>query len=120
MEFLAGSFQKPQYVAAGSAVQIAGRFVSKNNGGLGKQGTSDSNTLLLAAGKVVRQIVQLVLQRQHMYYFIHKLFIYLVSVQFHGQYNILVDIQHGNQVVVLKNKADFSPAKNRKLFIIEF
>jgi hypothetical protein len=29
VEFLAGNFQKSQYVAAGSAVQIAGRFVYK-------------------------------------------------------------------------------------------
>lgn len=92
VEFLTGYFQKSQYIAAGPAVKIAGRFISQNDSGLGNQSAGDSDTLLLAAGKVIWQIVQLIFQCQHPHHLTHKFLVYLIAVQFHRQHDILVDI----------------------------
>ena len=47
------------------------------------QCAGDCYTLLLAAGKIVRHIIQFIFQPQHHYNIIHKLLIYNISIQFH-------------------------------------
>ena len=59
MEFAAGFFQQAQHITARPAVQIAGRFVSQDDGGLRNEGAGDGATLLLSPGQVVWHIVQL-------------------------------------------------------------
>ena len=48
MKFTAGCFQQAQHIAARPAVQIAGRFVSQDDGGHGNEGAGNGDALLLS------------------------------------------------------------------------
>ena len=47
------TFIRPQYILAGAAVQVSGRFVGQEDGGFGCQGAGDGHPLLLARRKAV-------------------------------------------------------------------
>ena len=65
---------------AGTAVQVSGRFVGQENGRFGRQGTGDSHPLLLAAGKLPRQAVQLLFQPQGGDYLTYIALIYFTTI----------------------------------------
>ena len=46
-----------QYLLTGFGVQVAGRFISKNDFGIADKGTGDAHTLLLAAAHLSGQVV---------------------------------------------------------------
>ena len=50
--------QKLDDVASGGLVEIAGRFVGNDDGGIGRERTGQRDALLLAAGKFGRIVVQ--------------------------------------------------------------
>ena len=101
----AGALQKSQNVGAGFTVQVSGRFIGKDNRRFGNQGAGNRHTLLLAAGEGVRHIFQLIPQGQHTHHAVHKVLIYCVAVQLHGQDDVFIHIQDRHQIVVLKDKA---------------
>ena len=52
--------------------------------------------------------------------FIHVPLVHLVSIQFYGQDNVLIDIQDWNQVIILKDKPNVPSSKDGKLLVIHF
>jgi len=55
-----------------------------------------------------------------MYDLIHISPVNGISVQFYGEYNILVYVQNRHQIIILKYKADISSAEYCELFVIHF
>ena len=49
--------QEYQYFLSGGSIQVAGRFVRKDQVGVGHQSTRNSDTLLLSAGQLMWQVV---------------------------------------------------------------
>ena len=58
-EFLARHPQKRQHVLTGAAVKVAGRLVGQQNRGLGCERACNCDALLLAAGQLAGQVLQL-------------------------------------------------------------
>src|SRR5699024_3392712 len=119
MKFGAGTFDKAEHVSAGLAVKVAGRFIGKNNRRFGNQGACNRYSLLLTARKIIRHIFQFVIQSEHFYNIIHKTLIYRIAVQFHWQYDIFIHIQNGNKIIVLKDKAEVTTAKEDRKSVVE-
>jgi|GEM_PF-3095076 len=103
---------------SGLTVKIAGRLVGQHNSRFGNQGAGNRYTLLLAAGKIVRHIFQLIFQSQQVNDLVQKLLIHRVPVQLHRQDDVLIHIQNGNKVIVLEDKADVSAAGDGELFVV--
>src|SRR5699024_9902940 len=80
VKFCTGSLNKPKNVCTGLAVKVSGGFIGKNNCWFGNQGAGNRYTLLLAAGKVVRHIFQLVIQSEHIHNIVHKSLVCRISV----------------------------------------
>ena len=120
MKFLAGHFQKTQYIAAGSAVKVSSRFVGQDDSRFRNKGAGNRYTLLLTTGQIVRHTVQLFIESQHFHDFIHEMLINGITIQLHRQNNIFIDVQHRNKIVILKDKTDVASAEDGKLFILEF
>ena len=118
MKFCAATPDQAENIRAGFAVQAAGGLVGQHDGRFGNESAGDGHTLLLAAGELVRHTVQFAVQSQHIHNIVHKTRICRIAVQFHRQHNIFVYIQNGNEVIILKDKADIAAAKNRKLLVI--
>ena len=53
-----------------------------------------------------------------MHHAVHKVLIYRVAVQLHGQDDVFIHIQDRHQIVVLKDKADIAAAEDRQFFIV--
>ena len=64
VKLLAAYFQQAEDIAARPAVEVARRFVCQYNRRFRYQSAGNSDALLLAAGKIVRHIVQLIFQTQ--------------------------------------------------------
>ena len=64
MELGAGGFQQKEHIFTGSAVQVSGGLVGQDDFRLREQGPGDGDTLLLAAGEVVGEVLELILEAQ--------------------------------------------------------
>lgn len=94
-------------------VQIASRLVGKDNSGLCSQCTGNRYTLLLTARQVIRHIFELLFQTERMNDLPNKLRIGFRSVNLNRVHNIFVHIEDGEQIVILKDKADIPAAEDR-------
>ena len=64
--FVVAFFQKMDDFLAVFAVQAAGRFIGKHDGGGIHQSAADGDTLLLASGQLVRQMCFALLQAKEL------------------------------------------------------
>ena len=112
VELAADSLHQQDHIHTGFGVQIAGRFVSKDNGGLCCKGAGNRYSLLLAAGEIVWHIFEFSLQAESVDNLFYKACISLAAVDLNGVHDVFVHIENREQVVVLKDKADVSAAEN--------
>ena len=105
-KFPAGHLQKAENILAGFAVQVAGGLIRQDNGRGRRQRPGNGNPLLLPAGELIGQGIQLFLQSQGLHNPLYKFRIHFPAVQLNGQDNVLVHIQHRDQIVRLKDKAN--------------
>ena len=112
VEGLAGGFQQGDDVLAGLGVQVAGGLIGQQDGGFGSQGSGDGHPLLLAAGEVPRQAVQLALQAQEADDLHDEGPVGLLPVQGEGEDDVLPHRENGDEVVVLEDEADLLPAED--------
>ena len=87
-------------------------YVGQHNSRFGNQGAGNRHTLLLAAGEIVRHIFEFSLQAESVDNLFYKACISLAAVDLNGVHDVLIHIEDREQIVVLKNKADVSAAKN--------
>ena len=116
-ELLGSDLQESHHVQAGGGVQVAGGLIRQDDGGLGRQSPGDGHPLLLAAGEVVGQVLELCLQPQGLNDPFHIGFVRRVAVQLDGQDDVLIHVQHRHQVVVLEHKADLPPPEDGQFLI---
>ena len=88
---------------ASAAKRFRVRFVCK--------GTGNRHALLLAAGEGVRHVGKLFCQTERIDDLRDISFIRIFPIQLSRKHNVFQHIEHGHQIVVLKNKADFPAAK---------
>ena len=67
-----------------------------------------------------RRNIGFIFQPQQVNDLVQKLLIHRVPIQLHRQDDVLIHIQDGNKVIVLKDKADVAAAKDGKLFVVHF
>ena len=112
MKLLAGHLEQADDVVAGLGVEVAGRLVGQDDGRLAGQRAGDGDALLLAAGEVVRQAVQLFLKPQQRDNLHDEGLIRFPAVQGDREDDVFPDAQHRHQVVVLEDKADLLAAED--------
>ena len=103
------SLQQIENLFAGFAVEIAGGFVAEQQRGIGHNGAGDSDSLLLAAGKLARIMLHAIGEPHHFQRDRNALspFGFLESVrQKQWQFDILFRRQLGKQIVELENETD--------------
>lgn len=91
-------------------------LVRQDDSRFGDQGSGDGHPLLLTAGQMAGIIFELALQFQKLYDLLQKLCVLRPAVQTYGQYNIFIGREVGDQIVVLKDKADPLSAEHGELF----
>ena len=75
--------------------------------------------LLLAAGQLAGQAVQLALQAQRPDDLIYIAAVHFPAVQLDGQDDVLIDAEHGHQVIGLEYKADLPPAEDGQRLVLQ-
>ena len=75
--------------------------------------------MLLAAGELAGQIVQLLLQTQGGDYLVHIILIYFAAVQLDGQDNVLPHSEHRHQVKALEHEADLPAAEDGEGLVLQ-
>ena len=119
VKFLAGHFQETDHIIAGLGIQVAGGFICQNDRGLGGQSTGNRHPLLLAAGEVIGQTVQFLLQPQQLHDPHDELFVRLAAIQGDGENNVFPHAEHRHQIVVLEDKADLLAAEDGGLLAVQ-
>ena len=103
VEFL----EEGQHLPAGTGVQSAGGLVGQDHGGVAGQGPGDGHTLLLTAGELAGQVLALFGQPNPLQGADGPLMPLLgahTGVE-KGQLHILLDVELGNQIVLLEDEA---------------
>ena len=119
VSFLVQFLEKAEDLPAGAGVQGAGRFVREKDGGVPGQGSGDGNSLLLAAGKLVRPVLALVL-KAHPLQLLHRPLPPLRrgdSRVEERQLHIFQDGKFRQEVILLENKADHPVAYVRQFVL---
>ena len=99
-------------------IEIAGRFVSQDNGRPVHDGARQRHALLLAARKLEWLVMHLVFQVQHSENLAPAVgIVRAVSMNAFGQPQVAFGCQRGEQIETLKDKSDFSPANVGSLCI---
>ena len=90
------------------AVQIPGRFVGNQKGGIGDDGAGDGDPLLLAAGHLLGIMIHPVLQAHHAqgHFGVLPPFPPGERGQVERQLDVFDRLEHGDKVVELKDEAD--------------
>ena len=112
VEFLVELAQQRNDLFGIFAVQVAGRFVGQNDGRVVGQCTADGDPLLLAARKLVRQVVEPVVQAENADQVVDQLLVGLAAVEQKRQRNVFFYAQDRDQVVKLVNETDLAAAEN--------
>jgi hypothetical protein len=111
----------PQELGAGPPVQVSGRFVGEDDGGLVDQCTRDGGPLHLAAGQLTGRRVEAVtdaqVPRQHGRGFARGSGPDPVQQERHG--DVLPRAQARREVEELEDESDASPAQQRELRIAQ-
>ena len=110
--FPAGDLHQAQDILAGPGVQVSRGLVRQQDGRLCGQRPGDGHPLLLAAGELVGEAIQLLLQAQQLYDLADVRLVRAPSVQLNGQDDVLPHRQDGYQVVGLEHEADLPSAED--------
>ena len=105
--------EQAQHVLAGLAVQVAGGLVGQDDGRLGNQRPRDGHPLLPAAGKLVGEGVQPVLQAQQLHNLAKEGLVGAGTGEAQREQDVFPDGQGGDEVKVLVDKADLAAAEHR-------
>ena len=112
-------FQKRNNFHFRFGIQIACRLVSKNDSRSGGKSPGYGDPLLLASRQSGGQCFYFVRYADPFDNGGDKFPVRLFSVKPYGKYDIFPDVQGRHQIIVLKNKSDFSSAEYGKLFILQ-
>src|SRR5215212_12075979 len=118
-----GTFQIDQGVddiCRGSAVQVARRFIRKQNlCGIGQR-TCDAYALLLPTGELVRQVLGFLFQTDQRKQFggAGAAFVWQSTIQQHRKLYVLAGGQDGKKIMSLKDKSQLLTAQGSQLFLV--
>ena len=92
------------------AVEIAGGFVSKDEGRVGQQGAGNGHALLFTATKLIGVDAQLITNTQSFSKLDNVIMPGLAAIGQHGQGDVVMDIEGGDQIEGLEDETDVAPA----------
>src|ERR1043166_6918471 len=98
---------------AGVGVEVARRFIGKENSGTVDKRSRDGHALLLAAGKLRRVMRSPFAEMNASQKLERQVARPLVAAQFEGDHDILQRRQGGNELEILKNKPDHFASQAR-------
>ena len=110
-------FQQLQDLLGSVVVQCTGRLVAQQNVRILDNGSADRRPLLLSAGKLVRQLVAVLIQPQR---FQQVVYVQRVVAQVRTDFHIFLNIQIRDQIVHLENIPQMLPAVQRQILFIHF
>ena len=111
------AFEYLDYLAAVPAVEVSGGLVRENELGLVYQRARKGYPLLLTARELARVTPALARQTRQLEQFIEVRHVGLGAVEVKRKHNVLLDIEHWNEVVVLEYEADRAPSVGRELVV---
>ena len=111
--------QEREDVRARLRVEVAGRLVGEDHGGLGQQRTRDRNTLLLAAGELGRPVRSPVHQADGLEQLTLPLRIGLASGDRQRQLDVLLRRQHRQEVEELEDEPDLVAPQPGELLVVQ-
>ena len=121
MESLRAGLQKPGHLHAGDRVQISRGLIAEKNRRLHQKRPGDRRPLLLSSRQSLRQTLQLVIEPQKRNDLLQKFSVDLRSVKPQREHDILIHTEHGDKIILLKDKTDIpSPEDGPLLFIHVF
>ena len=106
-------------IFAGPGIQVSGGFVSQDDSGLAGKGARDRDALLLTAGEIVWQAVQLLLQTQQPHHLHDEVPVRPAVIQGNGENDVLPDAEDRYQIIVLEYKTDLFAAENGGLLAVQ-
>ena len=104
-------------ILAIGAVEIARWFVGENELGPHDQRAADGDALLLAAGKLARQMMPPRRKPEHLEDLINLRLLRLAIIEQQREDDVLLHVQFRHQLIRLEHKADVAPAKDRPRFL---
>src|SRR3954470_15266490 len=111
--------QQAQHLSAGRGVQVAGRLVGEDDVGAGEERPGDGDALLLPAGELVRAVPQPVAEAQPADDGVHPVPVGPLPGQLHRQQDVVLRVEHRQQVEGLEDEADPLAAQRGQLLVAQ-
>ena len=106
-----------QHFAGQLGVQRRGRLVEIENLGVVGDGAGNSDALLLAAGKLVGQVVLAALEAEDVQHVLEALLVHGTAVEQDRQRHVLDDVEDRHEVVELVDEADLAAPEDGELLV---
>ena len=116
-QFVDRPTQEAQDLRAGDGIQVAGRFVGEDELGACDQRAGDGDALLLAAGQLVRAVVQALLEPQRGHEQVEPGAVRFLAGQRQRHDDVLLGGEHRQQVEALEDEADLVAAQHGQLVV---
>ena len=119
VEVVDGVAQQFEHVVGGLRVEVAGRLVGEHDRRARDQRARDGDALLLAAGQLGRAVVQAVADADRVDQPVEPLAVGLAPGDRERQQDVLLGVEHRQQVEGLEDEADPVAAQLRQLAVVE-
>ena len=113
--FLIDRLDQLQDLLRGRVIQRAGRLIAEEDIRVLHNGASDGGSLLLTAGKLVRQLLSVIIEAERVKQLIH---VQRLLTQISADFDVLTDGQVGDEVIHLENVTQMFAAIECQCFLV--